>query len=160
MRWRGQVTQVIGQMVESEGPFCSVGEQCEIVTAEGRRFAGEIVGFRGATVLSMPLNNPTGIRFGDSVVTWGARPALPVGDNLLGRVIDGAGVPLDSLGTCLPRARRLLDVAAPLPLERSLIHEAIGCGIRAVDGFLTCGRGQRVGIFSEAAGLAKARYLA
>jgi len=147
LRWQGRVTQVIGQLVESEGPFCSVGEQCAIVTAEGRSFPGEIVGFRGATVLSMPLDNPTGIRYGDSVVSWGARPSLPVGDDLLGRVIDGVGKPLDSHGAYIPRAHRLLDAAAPLPLERSLIHQAIGCGIRAVDGFLTCGRGQRVGIF-------------
>ena len=146
LRWRGRVTQVTGQLVESEGPFCSVGEQCEVVNAEGRIFPGEIVGFRGTTVLSMPLERPTGIRFGDSVVTWGERPTLRVGDELLGRVIDGVGEPLDSnarAGNC----RRLLDTAAPLPLERSLIHEALGCGIRAVDGFLTCGRGQRIGIF-------------
>jgi len=147
LRWQGRVAQVIGQLVESEGPFCSVGEQCEIVTACGRIFPGEIVGFRGTTVLSMPLEQPRGIRYGDSVVTYGARPALPVGDDLLGRVIDGIGQPLDSLGAYNSRAHRLLDAPAPLPLERSLIHEAVGCGIRAVDGFLTCGRGQRVGIF-------------
>ncbi len=147
LRWQGRVTQVIGQLVESEGPFCSVGEQCEIVTADDRMFPGEVVGFRGTTVLSMPLEQPRGIRYGDSVVTWGARPALAVGDDLLGRVIDGIGQPLDSLGAYSPRAHRLLDGPAPLPLERGLIHEAIGCGIRAVDGFLTCGRGQRVGIF-------------
>ena len=146
LRWRGRVTQVTGQLVESEGPFCSVGEQCEVVNADGRIFPGEIVGFRGTTVLSMPLERPIGIRFGDSVVTWGDRPTLRVGDGLLGRVIDGVGEPLDS-GARVGNSRRLLDTAAPLPLERSLIHEALGCGIRAVDGFLTCGRGQRIGIF-------------
>jgi flagellum-specific ATP synthase len=146
LRWRGRVSQVTGQLVESNGPFCSVGEQCEIVNAEGRIFPGEIVGFRGTTVLSMPLERPTGIRFGDSVVTWGERPTLRVGDGLLGRVIDGVGEPLDS-NPRVGNSRRLLDTAAPLPLERSLIHEALGCGIRAVDGFLTCGRGQRIGIF-------------
>jgi len=147
LRWTGRVTQVLGQLVESDGPFCSVGELCRVVNAEERIFPGEVVGFRGTTVLSMPLERPTGIRFGDQVVTWGARPVLRVGPDLLGRVIDGTGQPLDSLGAYSGREPQLLDAPAPLPLERHLIHEPIGCGIRAVDGFLTCGRGQRVGIF-------------
>lgn len=147
LRWQGRVTQVTGQLVESEGPFCSVGELCQVVNASGRIFPGEIVGFRGTTVLSMPLERPGGIRYGDRVVTWGARPTLRVGDGLLGRVIDGMGEPVDSLGPYCGRDHQILDAAAPLPLERDLIREAIGCGIRAVDGFLTCGRGQRVGIF-------------
>ena len=147
LRWEGRVTQVIGQLVESEGPFCSVGELSQVVTAGGRVFPGEIVGFRGTTVLSMPLESPSGIRFGDRVVTWGARPTLRVGEALLGRVIDGMGEPIDSLGPYSGRDQQVLDAPAPLPLERHLIREPIGCGIRAVDGFLTCGRGQRVGIF-------------
>jgi flagellum-specific ATP synthase len=147
LRWRGRVTQVIGQLVESDGPFCSVGELCQVVNTSGRVCPGEIVGFRGKTVLSMPLERPAGIRYGDPVVTWGAKPMLRVGPALLGRVIDGMGEPLDSLGPCVGRDFQALDAAAPLPLARELIREALGCGIRAVDGFLTCGRGQRVGIF-------------
>jgi len=147
LRWKGRVTQVLGQLVESDGPFCSVGELCRVINAEGRIFPGEIVGFRGTTVLSMPLERPTGIRYGDSVVTWGARPVLCVGPDLLGRVIDGMGQPLDALGPYTGRERQILDAAAPLPLERDPIREPISSGIRAVDGFLTCGRGQRVGIF-------------
>jgi flagellum-specific ATP synthase len=147
VRWQGRVTQVIGQLVESEGPFCSVGELCEVIDTHGRIFPGEIVGFRGTTVLSMPLERPTGIRYGDQVVAWGARPTMRVGDALLGRVIDGMGVPLDSLGPYQARGCSVIDAPAPLPLERTVIRDAIGCGIRAVDGFLTCGRGQRVGIF-------------
>jgi len=146
-RWRGHVTEVSGQLVESEGPFCSVGELCEVVSAEGQIFPGEIVGFRGTAVLSLPLERPSGIRYGDAVVTWGARPSVRVGESLLGRVIDGRGEPIDDLGPLAGRDAQVLDAAAPLPLERDLIREAIGCGIRAVDGFLTCGRGQRVGIF-------------
>ena len=147
LRWQGRVTQSIGQLVESEGPFCSVGECCEIVDASGTVFAGEIVGFRGSTVLSMPLARPTGIRFGDRVVTWGARPEVRVGDSLLGRVVDGTGEPIDALGPCDRRDFQVLEAAAPLPMERDPIREPMGCGIRAVDAFLTCGRGQRVGIF-------------
>jgi flagellum-specific ATP synthase len=146
-RWQGRVTQVVGQLIESEGPFCSIGECCEIKSASGRIFPGEIVGFRGTTVLSMPLERPRGIRFGDHVTTWGARPRLGVSPDLLGRVIDGMGVPLDTLGPYRSQEFQTLDASAPLPLQREIIREAIGCGIRAVDGFLTCGRGQRVGIF-------------
>jgi flagellum-specific ATP synthase len=147
LRWRGRVTQVVGPLVESQGPFCSVGEVCEISDARGRARPGEVIGFRGTTVLSMPLEAPEGVRHGDSVVTWGARPTIRVGEGLLGRVIDGSGVPLDSLGPWRGGEPRALDAAAPLPMERVPIREPLGCGIRAVDAFLTCGRGQRVGIF-------------
>ncbi len=147
LRWRGRVTQAIGQIVESEGPFGSVGDVCQVLNVSGRIFPGEIVGFRGKTILSMPLERPNGIRYGDPVITWGARPTLRVSDDLLGRVIDGMGEPLDSLGPCRSRDKRVLDAPAPLPLERQPIREALGCGVRAVDAFLTCGRGQRMGIF-------------
>ncbi len=147
LRWRGRVTQVIGPLVESAGPFCSVGEVCEIADSEGRVLRGEIVGFRGTTVLSMPLESPRGVRYGDGVSTWGARPAIRVGEGMLGRVIDGGGEPIDSLGDYGGSESRALDAAAPLPLERVSITEPLACGIRAVDAFITCGRGQRVGIF-------------
>ncbi len=146
-RWRGRVLQVIGPLVESEGPFCSVGDVCEITDSRGRALRGEIVGFRGSTVLSMPLDSPSGVRYGDSVCAWGERPTIRVGDGLLGRVIGGSGEALDSLGPCPGSEYRTLDAAAPLPLARIPIREPLGCGIRAVDAFLTCGRGQRVGIF-------------
>ncbi len=146
-RWRGRVTQVVGQLVESEGPFCSVGERCEIIDANGQAFPGEIVGFRGPIVLSMPLDRPSGIRYGDQIVTWGARPSLQVGDELLGRVIDGTGTPLDSIREYRGGDEVPVDGSAPLPLTRVPIREPLGCGIRAVDAFLTCGRGQRMGIF-------------
>ena len=126
LRWQGRVTQVVGPLVESEGPFCSVGEICHIHDAQGRVLPGEIIGFRGSTVLSMPLDMPRGVRHGDRVVTWGENATLRVSEEMLGRVLDGV---------------------APLPLERISIREPIGCGIRAVDAFLTCGRGQRLGIF-------------
>jgi len=147
LRWRGRVVQVVGQLVESEGPFCTVGEACEIVDSRGQSWPGEIVGFRGHTVLSMALRRPTGIRYGDEVVVRGRRPSLRVGEGLLGRVLDGAGFPIDGHPAPVCRERYALDREAPLALERTPIHHALGCGIRAIDGFLTCGRGQRVGIF-------------
>ena len=147
LRWQGRVTQVIGPLVESNGPFCSVGERCEIIDSRGNSLPGEIVGFRDKTVLSMPLELPRGIRYGDRVTTRGERPTIRVGEGLLGRVIDGSGEPIDRLGPHRGGEYRALDSAAPLPLDRTPISEALGCGIRAIDGFLSCGRGQRVGIF-------------
>ena len=147
LRWRGRVKQVIGPLVESEGPFCSVGEVCEIHDASGRVLPGEIVGFRDASVLSMPLDLPRGIRHGDQVVTWGERASLRVGNSMLGRVLDGKGQALDGLPSYPATDFRTIDGNAPLPLERISIRDPIGCGIRAVDAFLSCGRGQRIGIF-------------
>jgi flagellum-specific ATP synthase len=147
VRWRGRVTNVVGNLVESAGPFCSVGESCEVIDSRGIAFPGEIVGFRGSNVLSMCLEEPQGIRFGDQIVTWGARPSLRVGPEMLGRVIDASGAPLDSLGEYRAIKSKLIDGVAPRALDRTPISDPLGCGIRAVDGFLTCGRGQRVGIF-------------
>jgi len=147
LRWTGRVNQVVGNLVESQGPFCSVGECCEITSSTGERLLGEIVGFRDSAVLAMPLQKPTGVRFGDAITTWGAAPALRVGPELLGRVIDATGAALDSAGDYRAKTKLRLDGVAPLPLERVAIREPLACGIRAVDGFLTCGRGQRVGIF-------------
>jgi flagellum-specific ATP synthase len=147
LRWHGRVAQVIGPLVESEGPFCSIGEICHVYDAGGRVLPGEIVGFRGSRVLSMLLDSPRGVRHGDRVETWGERASLRAGAGMLGRVLDGSGQPLDSLGPYIARQYLSLDAAAPLPLERVSIREPISCGLRAVDAFLTCGRGQRIGIF-------------
>lgn len=147
LRWTGRVTKSVGYLVESEGPFCSVGEGCAILTEDGKTFSGEIVGFRGRTVLSMPLERPSGIRFGDRIVSRGTLPSLRVGPEMLGRVIDGSGKPLDDKPNYRARDYWPLHGDPPLPLERTPIREPLGCGIRAIDGLLTCGRGQRVGIF-------------
>jgi flagellum-specific ATP synthase len=147
LRWRGHVTKVVGQIVESDGPFCTVGEACEIIDSRGRHWPGEIVGFRGHTALSMALRRPTGIRYGDQVTVGGRRPSLRLSEDLLGRVLDGTGDPIDGLPAPICRERCVLDREAPTALQRRPIREPLGCGIRAIDAFLTCGRGQRVGIF-------------
>jgi flagellum-specific ATP synthase len=98
-------------------------------------------------MLSMAAEQPQGIRFGDRIVTWGARPSVRVGPGMLGRVLDTAGNPLDGKGDYRALHTVTIDGSAPLPLERIAIREVLGCGIRAIDGFLTCGRGQRIGIF-------------
>jgi flagellum-specific ATP synthase len=146
VRWQGRVTHAAGTLIESEGPFCSVGECCQIESG-GAIAQGEVIGFRGPKVLSMPLESPRGVRFGDRICTWGARPSLFVGDEMLGRVLDGQGNPLDGLPGYASRLERPVDGSAPLPLERVAIREPLGCGVRAVDAFMTCGRGQRMGIF-------------
>jgi flagellum-specific ATP synthase len=147
LRWSGRINQVVGNLIESDGPFCFVGESCEIIGDGGRSYSGEIVGFRGSTMLSMAADQPQGVRFGDRIVTWGARPSVRVGPGMLGRVLDTAGNPLDGKGDYRARHSVTIDGSAPLPLERVPIREPLGCGIGAIDGFLTCGRGQRVGIF-------------
>lgn len=147
LRWSGRVLQVVGNLVESEGPLCSVGDACTIITANGHRHAGEVVGFRGPVMLTMTLELPRGIQYGDRIVANGSRPSIRVGPELLGRVIDGTGEPLDALGAYRARASLPVDGDAPLPLSRVPIRRPLGCGVRALDAFVTCGRGQRLGIF-------------
>ena len=147
LRWSGRINQVVGNLAESEGPFCFVGESCEIKDKSGRSYMGEIIGFRGSTMLSMTADNLRGIRYGDQIVTWGARPSVRVGPGLLGRVVDTAGIPMDGKGDYRAAYSVPIDGSAPLPLDRVAIREPLSCGIRAIDGFLTCGRGQRLGIF-------------
>ena len=146
-RWEGTVTQVVGQLVESTGPYASAGDGCEVVNARGENLSGEIVGFRGSTVLSMTHQPPVNVRYGDRIISRGQRPRIRVGNALIGRVIDALGQLLDSSGDCLLEDVRDLQGAAPAPLERELIREPLALGVRAIDGFLACGRGQRLGIF-------------
>ena len=146
-RWRGHVVEATGQTIESSGPLSSVGECCEIVDGFGQRHLGEVIGFRGRNVLSMPIESSDGIRYGDAVTALGATPTVEVGDALIGRVLDALGSPIDggrrpSLHAVMP-----LDGAVPKPLERTPIRTRLGTGIRALDALLAVGRGQRVGIF-------------
>ena len=99
----------------------------------------------------MSVERPQGIRFGDRIVTWGTRPSLRVGTDMLGRVIDATGSPLDSLGDYRALKTVQVDGSAPLPLNRVPIREPLSCGVRAIDGLVTCGRGQRLGILAAAA---------
>ena len=147
VRWSGSVLRVTGNLVESAGPYAAVGDACEIVGGDGRRFFGEIVGFRGRTTLSMTLESPTGIRFGDGIVGCGHRPSIGVGSEMLGRVVDADGKPLDGGSPCRTTHRMEIERAAPRPFERVPIREPLATGIRALDAFVTCGRGQRLGIF-------------
>lgn len=146
-RWRGQVLESVGQTVESVGPLASVGECCEIMDRSGCAHAAEVIGFRGIHLLTMPVETTEGVRFGDGVIALGVHPEFEVGSGLLGRVLNAEGRPIDGrplppLGISLP-----LDGAVRSPLERVPIRTPLATGIRVLDGMLTVGRGQRVGIF-------------
>jgi len=146
-KWVGRVVQATGQTVESEGPLCSVGESCELVDETGRRHAAEVIGFRGTNVVSMPLNATQGIQYGDGVQALGSMPSLAVGEQMQGRILNALGEPLDGLPAPRVRAMWPLDGEAPAPMAREPIREPLQTGLRVIDGMLTVGRGQRVGIF-------------
>jgi FliI/YscN family ATPase len=124
-----------------------VGEICRVRTSGRRVVPVEVVGFRDGRLLSVPLSDTTGIRPGDRIVSVGQRPAVPVGDGLLGRVIDGFGRPIDGRGPLAHTRLAPLHPPAMNPLDREGISEPIGTGVRAIDTLLTCGRGQRIGVF-------------
>jgi flagellum-specific ATP synthase len=145
--WTGRVIEANGQTIESEGPLCSVGECCEIMDADGRRHRGEVIGFRGRNVLAMSLEATRGIRYGDALAATGVSPGIAVGDGMEGRVLDSLGLPLDGLPALRPRELWPLDGAVPHPMQRVPIREAMSTGVRVLDGMLTVGRGQRIGIF-------------
>jgi flagellum-specific ATP synthase len=148
-RWQGKVLESVGQTIESAGPLASVGECCEIRDREGRLHLAEVIGFRGSNLLSMPIETSEGVRFGDTVASFGTGPEIEVGPGLIGRVLNALGAAIDGLGLRPPAAGKLvpLDSAARQPLDRVPIRTALGTGIRAIDALLTVGRGQRVGIF-------------
>jgi flagellum-specific ATP synthase len=146
-RWSGRVVEANGLTVEAEGPLCSVGECCEIVDGEGQRHRAEVIGFRGRHVLVMPLKATQGIRYGDAVLAMGVTPEIAVGTQMEGRIFDALGSPLDGLPA--PRVAEMwpLDGTVPHPMEREAIRDPLQTGLRVLDGMLTVGRGQRVGIF-------------
>ncbi|MDR3741376.1 MAG: FliI/YscN family ATPase [Terracidiphilus sp.] len=146
-RWRGTVVESLAQTVESSGPLASVGECCEIVDRFGTAHAAEVIGFHGANVMSMPVETTEGIRFGDSVFSLGVRPEVGVGQDLVGRVLDAFGKPIDQGRSVAATERCSIDGSVRSPFERAPIRTPLGTGIRALDALLTVGRGQRVGIF-------------
>jgi flagellum-specific ATP synthase len=146
-RWCGRVIRADGQTVESEGPLCSVGESCEIADGAGRRHGAEVIGFRAEHVVVMPLEETLGIRFGDSVRALGGRPSIGVGAAMAGRVLNALGAPMDGLPPLRLLERWPVDGSIPRAMEREPIRDPLQTGIRVLDGMLTVGRGQRVGIF-------------
>ncbi|MEW6243669.1 MAG: flagellar protein export ATPase FliI [Bacillota bacterium] len=145
----GKVTQVVGLTVESLGPAATVGEVCRLQSPEtGKRVLLQVVGFRGERVLLMALGEMDGIGPGSEVVSTGRQLEVGVGDGLLGRVVNGLGNPVDGLGPVRVSARYPILNSPPGPLSRRRITEKLAVGVRSIDALLTCGRGQRMGIFS------------
>jgi flagellum-specific ATP synthase len=146
---QGKVTQVVGLVVEAAGPACRLGAVCDIFTREsGRPLVAEAMGFRERRVLLMPLEDIRGIGPGCRVVARQQRAAVRVGPGLLGRVVDGLGVPIDGRGPVAASAEYPLYASAVNPMRRRRIHEPLDLGIRAVNGLLSVGCGQRIGVFA------------
>jgi FliI/YscN family ATPase len=144
----GRVVRTVGLVVESRGPRARVGEICELIGEPGKpALPLEVVGFREGALLTVPLGGTSGIRPGDRIVSRGLVSAMPVGEGLLGRVIDGLGRPLDGKGEIDTTADYSLYPPPLNPLERDGIVAPLGTGVRAIDALLTCGRGQRMGLF-------------
>ena len=146
-RWAGRVVEANGLTVEADGPVCSVGECCEIVGRDGQRFSGEVIGFRGRRVVAMPVVATQGIQYGDGLVALGVSPSIGVGDAMQGRILDAMGKPLDGLVAPAVSMQWPLDGAVPDPMARVLIREPLQTGLRVLDGMMTVGRGQRIGVF-------------
>ena len=146
-QWRGRVVEANTQTIESDGPPCSVGDLCEIVSRDGMRHEAEVVGFRGSRVLLMPLVASKGICGGDAVLACDRVPSIAAGNGMIGRVLDAWGEPIDRAGILVPDEMVPLDRDVPDAMQRVPINEPLRTGVRAIDGMLTVGRGQRVGIF-------------
>lgn len=146
---RGRVVQLIGLVIESEGPHAAIGELC-LIESDGRdepTFA-EVVGFRNNRLLLMPLGEIHGIHPGSEVISTGKPLSIPVGESLKGRVINSLGKPIDGEGAISATEKISLNMQPPSPLKRQRIKKQFQTGIKALDTFIPCGCGQRLGIFA------------
>ncbi len=145
----GRVSRVVGLTIESSGPAARIGELCEIEMTGGARRPAEVVGFRDGQLLLMPIGDIHGIAPNCPVFATGSVLSIAVGPGLIGRVIDGFGRPIDREEPLTKVSQRYpVHRAPPSPLSRPVIREVLQTGIRVMDGLLTVGRGQRLGIFS------------
>lgn len=143
----GKVKKVIGLTVEVEGIKAFVGEVCTIFNEINKPISCEVVGFRDDNIILMPLGELTGISPGCRVISTGKPLNVKCSDDLFGKVLDGLGKPIDGreIKSCVDYS---LDKEPPDPLKRRRIKDILPTGVRAIDGFLTCGEGQRIGIFA------------
>jgi flagellum-specific ATP synthase len=146
---RGRIAEVVGLLVESTGPSASIGDVCRILNKDGDLIVrAEVVGFRSDRTLLMPLGTIEGVHPGNTVVATHRPLMVSVGEELLGRVLNGTGQEMDGKGTISTAIERPIFSDIPDPLKRKRVTEPFQTGIRAIDGFLTLGEGQRVGIFA------------
>jgi len=146
-RWTGNVTEVVGLLIESRGPNVAIGDFCEVTTSSGQRIRTQVIGFRDGRVLAMPLEEIDGLQLGDAVAARSEDARVEVGRGLLGRVIDGFGRPMDAGPPIEVEDTYSLYGTPTNPLDREHITEPLVTGIRAIDALLPCGKGQRLGIF-------------
>lgn len=145
----GRVSQIVGLTIESIGPDVPVGTLCQIkVGIHGDPIFAEVVGFRENNILLMPLSSIEGIGPGSLVEALNGPLSVKVSDKLLGRILDGLGQPMDGLGDIPSDVRRDITSLAPNPLKRNRILEPLSMGVKVIDGMLTVGKGQRIGIFA------------
>jgi len=145
----GKITEIIGLTIEADGPKSSIGDLCYIYNDfNDKPTMAEVVGFKKNRILLMPLASPDGIHPGAMVVNTGSAMKIGVGNQLIGRVLNGLGQPIDTLGEIRFSEYRSTRADAINPLKRKRITEPLALGIRAVDGFATVGKGQRMGIFA------------
>ena len=150
IKMSGKVTQVIGLVIESKGPNVSLGELCYIKSrfSNVEPIPAEVVGFREGLVLLMPIGEMHGIGPGCEVVAAQKTLQVKVGMELLGRVLDGLGNPMDGKGPILSKIEYPLHAEPPDPLQRPRIKDSLYVGVRAIDGLITLGSGQRIGIMA------------
>lgn len=145
----GKITQVIGQLMMGFIPAATIGSVCEVFPSQGfPKFLAEVVGFRDRNVLLMPLGEMRGVGLGSRIVLQRQIATIKVGPQLLGRVINGLGEPLDGLGEIDTHDEALIYNEVGNPLDREPIHEPMDLGVRAINGLITVGRGQRVAIMA------------
>jgi len=145
---QGTVVRVSGLTVESNGPIVGLGELCGIHLRDGRRVLAEVVGFQNDHLILLPLEHIDGISPGNAVTARTTPRQITLSEDILGRVINGLGEPIDDKGPLSGTEKRTFDTGSPPPLSRTKITKPLSLGIRSIDGMLTFGKGQRVGIFS------------
>ena len=148
IRQNGTISQIIGMVVEANGPSASIGDICYIKSDNGDVHIAEVVGFKKDRTLLMPLKELYGIAPGNQVSTFREPFNIGVGDELMGRVVDGLGNPIDAKPELKLKEKRSVYASPPNPLTRKRITEPLQLGIKAIDSLLTCGKGQRLGIFA------------
>jgi flagellum-specific ATP synthase len=145
----GRVTGVVGLVIQAAGLDIGLGELCRVTNlGDSRSVLAEVVGFHDRGILLMPLGEMEGLHPGSMVRPLGRSFGVDVGPGLLGRILNGLGHPIDGLGRLEVEERRPLLAEPPNPLERQMVTRPVETGVRAIDGLLTMGRGQRVGIFA------------
>ena len=155
VRVRGRVVQVTGTIIRAVVPAVKIGEICELHNpGDDRSMKAEVVGFSQGSALLMPMGDMQGISGETEVIPSGHVHMVPVGNALLGRVLDGMGDPIDTATHGPLPVTRFYPVltGAPDPLKRRIIQQPLSLGVRALDGLLTCGEGQRLGVFAAAGG--------